>query len=261
MKQWINIETSYQSYVKAFFKMNPLSEADENEELKFKIIGQDFIYDLLVLLDILNPVVKAMEALQSFSAPIWKVVPYLDSVIKYLKSINFSTFAGLPRLKEHIEDLNKLVYKGVKLEPGYLVVATTSEPQPQDGKKRGPVNKTYTWSARDLNECEKDAQTFLEDLIKSVEARYQSAINNVCHSLYRCIDFHGLISCIVSTESNTGKPYNQVKLVKHGMKDFEAFVAHVNTLPHIKEDATLCFDPVMTNTFYSNIKSALASLV
>ena len=244
--------------------MNPRAVSDVDEELKYKILGQDFIYDLLANLDILKPVVRAMEALQSFSTPIWKVVPYIRNVVKYLKDIDFSNYRGLPRLAKHISDLEGMTFCGVDLEEGFLVVNTSAEMPGESGEtSRRPRKKKveYTWSARELHECEEDGRILINDLVRSLEHRYEKCIHNVCHLLYRCVDFHVLISLLQGQVSNKSKPYNQVALAKHGLCDFTAFVDHVNSLPHIKDDDSLCIDSALSVQIFDKIKSALASLI
>ena len=55
--------------MKAYNLANPLSDADDSEELKFKITDQDFVFDLLATLDVMTPIDQVMKTLQTFALP------------------------------------------------------------------------------------------------------------------------------------------------------------------------------------------------
>ena len=55
--------------MKAYHLANPLSAEDDNEELKFKITGQDFVFDLLAVLDVMTSIDQVMKSLKTFALP------------------------------------------------------------------------------------------------------------------------------------------------------------------------------------------------
>ena len=67
---WSNLVNSYSALVKAYHTMNPLRATDDDEEFKYKIQGKNFVYDILVVIDILGPLVEVVTALQSLNVPI-----------------------------------------------------------------------------------------------------------------------------------------------------------------------------------------------
>ena len=50
--QWVKIEKSYNAFCKAFDLLNP---HQDEEETQYKILGSDFVADLLAFLDTLEP--------------------------------------------------------------------------------------------------------------------------------------------------------------------------------------------------------------
>ena len=55
--------------MKAYNLDDPLSDADDSEELKFKIPGLDFVFDLLATLDVMTPIDQMMKTLHIFALP------------------------------------------------------------------------------------------------------------------------------------------------------------------------------------------------
>ena len=66
---WSSIKASFRTLVKAYHLANPLSAEDDNEELKFKITGQDFVFDLLAVLDVMTSIDQVMKSLKTFALP------------------------------------------------------------------------------------------------------------------------------------------------------------------------------------------------
>ena len=69
--QWVKIFNSYNSYIEAFETLHP--DRNDNEEWQYMLMGSDFIFDLLALLDILKPLVDVMLQMQSLDCPVWKL--------------------------------------------------------------------------------------------------------------------------------------------------------------------------------------------
>lgn len=242
--------------------MNPRSEEDEDEELQYKIAGQDFIYDLLVILDILHPVIVCMDKLQSFSCPIWKTPKYLREVINALEAINVDTLCGLPRLQKHKADIENMMYSGVQLKPGYLVdKEVCQEVQESSTKRKKKIERTYHWTAREITECEKEAVQLIKDLTTSIKHREEKCVHGVSRTLERCLDFHRILLNVCGKSSNLPKPFNFVRLVKHGVAEFRALFTHVSKLTQMVDDESLCFDPALSEQTFMKIKSFLASII
>ena len=87
--------SSYHTIVTTFHLLNPKSGADNDEELKYKITGQDFIFDLLFIIDTFQPLTATMTAIQGLSVPIWKTPKYIDLLIDFYKNIEIRSVTGL----------------------------------------------------------------------------------------------------------------------------------------------------------------------
>ena len=139
--------------------MNPRSDGDKNEELKYNILGQDFIYDLLFCLDAFRPMVIVIEKLQGLMVPIWKTRKWLSTLITFWQSIDINSLHGLPLLKQHMEDIANMKYRDCSLVEGYLVVrlqvqedSMESSPEEPATKKRKVAKKktSIEWEAREI---------------------------------------------------------------------------------------------------------------
>lgn len=75
-------------------------------------MGQDYILDLLGLLDMFLPIKKTMEALQSSKIAPWKVSKFIESLSNHLKEIDFISMKGLNLLKGHYSDVEDMKFKG-----------------------------------------------------------------------------------------------------------------------------------------------------
>ena len=71
---------SYESLIKAYMEYR--QTADEEEEAKYEVRGQDFAIDLCLALDILFPIIILMIESQRVNLPVWKVVGWFPRVIK-----------------------------------------------------------------------------------------------------------------------------------------------------------------------------------
>ncbi|XP_018026712.1 uncharacterized protein LOC108682107, partial [Hyalella azteca] len=246
-QQWLSIEKSLPTLVAGFHMMNPRSKDDPNEELKFMIQGQDFVYDLLFLLDFLGPLVQVMNALQNFTVPIWKQVKFSNSLIEHWKSISVETLAGLPRLSQHETELQDLKYKEMDLLPGYLVVH----------QEKGKI----AWEARELKECRASAEKFRKDLLHSLNEPSSSCIHEACTTLEKCLDLHSIYTVMCGERSETKCPYDKVKLHLHGISSFKKFVNYVSNLPHVRESGFLNINSVLSNSLFDKLKEFLVSTI
>ena len=106
-----------------------------NDENAFNIFGNDLLYDVSVMIDLLDPIVLTMIRAQSLQTPMWKVTIFQGQLNDHLADINLSSLENLPTLKKNIEEIKKLSFEGRKIFPGWLVV--TSQPATRVGKSKG----------------------------------------------------------------------------------------------------------------------------
>ncbi|XP_018014214.1 uncharacterized protein LOC108671228 [Hyalella azteca] len=246
-QQWLSIEKSLPALVEGFHAMNPRSKDDPNEELKFMIQGQDFVYDLLFLLDFLGPLVQTMNVLQDFAVPIWKVVKFTRSLINHWESISVSTLKGLPRLSMHQTQLEMFKYNGLELLTGYLVVH----------QEKGKV----AWEARELVDCRAAAEIFKRDFVTSLKNRSKRCIHEASTALEECFDLHGIFAKICGERSKKKSAYDKTALALHGVSSFNKFVDYVSNLPQVKSSDFLDINPVLSITLYDKLKETLVASV
>ena len=123
--------------------MNPLSAAGVDVEIKYKIAGQDYIYDLLLCTDILSPIVDVMNASQGLMEPIWKAYNWSARALSFLKSIDIKLCYGLPLLSENVYDLKNMIYKHQTLLDGYIVVEEENSSSPELATRKKSNQKRF----------------------------------------------------------------------------------------------------------------------
>lgn len=147
--EFVKLISSLPTYIKSFRKYQ-YSEVKE-----FQIAGQDFIFDLCAVVDVMRPVVSLLVELQSFQVPIWKIHVWKDRVISCLenmKVINVNNInVEMKNLKEHSKDIDNFLFKGTKLVPGWLMAEN------QNGESDESGHLVITWTAREIADCVEDA--------------------------------------------------------------------------------------------------------
>ena len=73
---------------------------------------QDYVYDLLGLLDIFHPFKKVMEALQSYSITPSKGPNFIEKLLEHLALIDFRSNMFTPMLSHHLDDLKNNRFEG-----------------------------------------------------------------------------------------------------------------------------------------------------
>lgn len=73
-KQFLKLETSIEVYI------NTYRDHDNHELNEYKLAGQDFVFDLLGVIDLLWPLVLVMLRGQMLSCPGWKIAAWIPQV-------------------------------------------------------------------------------------------------------------------------------------------------------------------------------------
>ena len=84
-------------YVQAFHELNP--RLDDNEEYQYMIEGWDFVYDLLFMLDVFDPIRQLMVRCQSLDTPVWKMFLWWPKVQAFLLRGLAGDMSVFPRLQ------------------------------------------------------------------------------------------------------------------------------------------------------------------
>ena len=196
IKQWEAIDASYSQLHETFFTLNPRCRTDPDEELQYKIAGQDFVYDLLAILDIFKPITITMTALQGLNQPLWKTAKYTRALVEYLEGMDVEDFHSMPRLSNNIDDLRNMKFSGRDLQLGYLVTATSESSSEEIPRTKKKPSTTFKWTARELDDCKHDNTILLNDMVESLKFHIEMCCHEVSMSLERCLDFHQLVSLV-----------------------------------------------------------------
>ena len=192
LKEFLAIEDGYTAFCKTFIKVNP--NLVDHEQNQYKIMGQDFVFDLLCILDIMQPLSIVMIELQALDTPVWKAPIYISKLIKYLQSIIFATNSSdclnCPNLEASVDQViidNK--FKEINLLEGWLV---TNDAGPDNTGKAGKSGKSApsnpTWVCKEVHEYSQDPMTFKMKLSDALTRRLENCVCPASNSLAKCLD-------------------------------------------------------------------------
>uniref|UniRef100_A0A1I8GFG7 DUF4371 domain-containing protein n=1 Tax=Macrostomum lignano TaxID=282301 RepID=A0A1I8GFG7_9PLAT len=147
----------------AFRDENPQCRDDETTQ--YQMFGCDFVFDLLALLDLMDPLRQLMEIVQDIRQPHWKCAMLLPKVLSFLehRSTVFRV-SDYPRLKDCYDAIRPGgQFDGVPLLDGWLVTGT---------------GNGIDWFARDRADMEADITQLAADLRTSLAKRFQKCNND-----------------------------------------------------------------------------------
>ena len=104
-QQFVRLENSFAAYVETY------RDHDNKEINEYKLAGQDFVFDLLGLIDLLRPIVLLMLRGQLLWCPGWKLVPWLNQTVKQLQFFSDEicqakpSKLAAPNIHRHVEDI------------------------------------------------------------------------------------------------------------------------------------------------------------
>ena len=139
-QQFVRLEKSFAAY------LNTYRDHDNKEINEYKLAGQDFVFDLLGLIDLLHPIVLLMLRGRLFWCPDWKLVHWIDQATEQLQHFANEICqvkpakSAAPHIHRHGEDICAVKFKEVELVDGWLV---------EDDMRGGPTE----WVMRELDGC------------------------------------------------------------------------------------------------------------
>ena len=142
---------------------------DNREEFGYKLRGQDFVHDLLGVVDLLWPLVVLMLHAQANWYPGWMLTSHIPLVKGQMESFvaevseDTRAFNVCFRLHQRIEELREKSYGRSELELGWFVVG--------GGEDQVPVN----WSARELEDCVDYLKKLARDVIDELDERHENS--------------------------------------------------------------------------------------
>ena len=222
-----------------------------SEVKEYMIAGDDFLFDLCGICDILAPMMEMMVKLQNLSVPCWKIVTWWPKLKSHMERMVTELSLkkpplSMPLLHKHAAEINSKTFKGTQLVRGWMVVSTENS-----------VNEN-----EELPDVEKELKTFLTDLLASFGKRVTSCTQEV-QKVLTCLDLDTIFGLLCGKRLKNGKVKlsgGEGPLELHRRKDFERFYSYICSLPHIKELALieeLSFDPAFANIIFHKMKQAL----
>ena len=219
-----NLADSLEVYIETF------KDHDNREELGCKLCGQDFVHDLLGILDLLWPLVVLMLQSQSNWYPCWKLCAHIPLVKRqmegFLNKVSEEVPASFecPQLHERIEEIRDSRYGNSELEMGWFVVG--------GGDQGLPVE----WKPRELQDCVADLQSIARDVIRELDDRFKNCFSDLNRMLAKCFDFARLIAGVCGTRSEGRIPVDKKRFSEQGAEEFRKCVNYVSQMPHVKDE-------------------------
>ena len=252
-EQWTKIERSYNAFCKAFDLLNP--NRDEDEETQYKILGSDFVSDLLAFLDTLEPIVNLMLRVQSLDCPVWKLKlwwPKVKSEIEKGSRGDQAFYKRLAKVKSSIKPGGQ--FQGVDLLEGWLITKTDS-----DHNTPGNSAKRYTWKVREEEDIERDHNQFALDLMNAVDSRINSVISKPFLAQLEIFDAGSLVSLQCGHRQENGNVKLSVcegEYESYGVEESKVVMKSISNLPHIISSG-MDFDERLAHRNMLRIKEAV----
>uniref|UniRef100_A0A7M5X9Y9 Uncharacterized protein n=1 Tax=Clytia hemisphaerica TaxID=252671 RepID=A0A7M5X9Y9_9CNID len=243
--QWVKIFKSYGAYIQAFEHLHP--NRSDDEEYQFQIKGADYVFDMLLLLDTLKPLVDVMLQLQSLDNPVWKLKKLFPELIDRLKEAGARDKDALPKLTKHEKDVKVCgKFDGVTLLAGWL-------------PKRN-ADGTFTWTSRNKTDIRKEHSAFVKELIEALEKRIKPEIEKDHIETLAVLDAAELVklSCGKRERGKIAFEREEGEIESYGVKEIEKQMKSISKADHIS-DSSLNFDSRMR--YIGNIKKAVCEAI
>ena len=156
-----NLANSLETYIETF------KDHDNRMNLGYRLYGQDFVVDLLGLLDLLWPLVVLMLEGQAQWCPGWKFARHVPKVEKQLRNIieemkkKNPAATICPRLGAHMLEVKDFKFGKSELVEGWLVVEEAQ-------------GKPVKWNAREVPDCVRDLKNLGENMVEELKARFEN---------------------------------------------------------------------------------------
>ena len=221
-QQFVRLENSFAAYVETY------RDHDNKQTNEYKLAGQDFVFDLLGLIDLLRPIVLLMLRGQLLWCPGWKLVPWLNQTVKQLQFFSDEicqakpSKLAAPNIHRHVEDICAMKFKDVDLVDGWLVEDDTS-------------GKPTEWKMRELDDCRSDLKNLAVGMNEEIKRRRVDGLPKLLELLSDCLDFGELFRCLVGRRVNMDRfEIDKPLLVRYGRDQFRQCVEFVARLPYVK---------------------------
>lgn len=159
------------------------SYSKDLDHLRFKLVGVDFVMEVLLLLDLFAPLITAMIKSQSVKSNVWDTVLFIKKVINRVKEMTseleeLSDSDAVLLSKENFPNSHDCIssllnenptYRGHKLEESWEIVEEKTESILQSGKKKRKT--VIEWLSRSNKEVLDGIKNIGEFIISELEKK------------------------------------------------------------------------------------------
>ena len=161
--------------------------------------------------------------------------------------------------KTHASDVcEKEMYKGVKLVDGWILVDSTND---KDGKN---LKTVQNWRCRDRDDCLHDLKQLKDDLIESMNERFQNSVTELQHILVS-LDIDKIVGHLCGKRGKNGIiSIDENALEQLGSEEFRRLFGYVCSQKHVEqltESAELMLQPGLGHVVHRRLKVALKDYI
>ena len=250
-QQLLKLEKSFEAYVETF------RDHDNRPLMEYQLAGNDFVFDLLGVIDLLWPLVILMLRSQLQWCPGWKFIRWVPLVQKQFELFSpeivkrLPSHAASPRLYKHGKSIEEYKFGTIDLVEGWLVV------KEEQGK---PID----WSMREIVDCKQDLKQLALAMNEELKERFESSVPDLSKTLHKCLDFGILFDGVCGIKTTTQLPVNKNENAKLGKAEFRKVVEFVSVLPHVIELTSkdgVEFGYELTDVIFWKLKAVIIKIV
>jgi len=225
-----------------------------SEDGEYLLGGQDFIFDLVCLVDILKPLRQLMLRAQKLNRPSWLILKdcqnALDVWEKMENELESREFKLMSNIYENYDDILNKQYKGVTIMEGWTKKTETFVTL--NNKRR----KVTNWDEREINDCIVDLKGVIKSLQINLKASMSNKVPELMKDLAHIFDFEAILFTLAQNEG-----------VDEFKKNFYNICTFVKKLPHFNIfnnndtlDAPEKFIIFCKALFFGDLKSFLPNI-
>lgn len=250
-REFQNLLTSFPVYVKSLRSGSNTGKVEDRD-----YVGQDHVFNICGVIDILAAFMKGMSALQDLACPCWKLDVYQPRIVSWMerliKSLELAVqdfvkteeveFAPIfSYLHQHSKSIQQLKFRGIQLVKGSVMKKISDD--------------LYRSCDRKLPECTKELKQFAEDILASLKLR--SAASHPMNQHLKSLD----LELLIENMAGERQPDDEIQMIEDGglLEEFgcdgiKEFVRYLASLDHLQE---LKYDARMSNVLYRKLKTVI----
>eukprot|EP00794_Sanderia_malayensis_P013472 gene13472-14864_t len=220
------------------------------------MFGQDFVSDLLGLLDITAPLCEFMVLSQSVNFLHWKNILWGNRMLFYMEAI-INNLEEVPRYKKQLENIKNCNFQEVQL---FLLNQDKMVHPDHDEEAQ------YTWMERTFNQSLEELKVFAVDLKVSAKNRLENGTAEISRPLAKCFDFEEMLVALAGrscSEKAMQCVADKAHYLAMGREQFQIWFKYVISLPHVQEkkDNFEFLDESCSDVVFHHFKKCLCEMV